>query len=82
MAAALTMVDGVHILDGKKMSPTGLGSQGERGPDAHGGSDVSRAPQGGPYSHPLNLFSEREAIVVTQSLICLQEATWGEVPGV
>jgi hypothetical protein len=47
----------------------------------HGGPDVSRTPEKGPGSHPLNLLSEREAIVVTQSFISLQEATWGEVPG-
>lgn len=47
VAAALAMVDGVHILDGKKMSSTGLGSKG-KGPYAHGGSEASRAPKEGP----------------------------------
>lgn len=78
----MTMVDGVHILDGKKESPTGLGAtRGREGLNAHGGSDVYGALQRGPYPHPLNLLSEREAIVVTQSLVCLQEATWGGARG-
>lgn len=38
-------------------------------------------PRGGFYPYPLNLLLEREAIVVTQSLICLQEATWGGARG-
>lgn len=81
MAAALMMVDGVHILDRKKVSPSGLGSQGQGGTQCTWGSDVSRTRQSGPYAHPLNLLSEREAIVVTQSLICLQKATWGGARG-
>lgn len=50
MAAALTMVDGVHILDGKKMSPTGLGPQGAgRDLIMHMGIRcLQNPPEGGP----------------------------------
>lgn len=42
---------------------------------------LQNPPEGGSYPYPLNLLLEREAIVVTQSLICLQEATWGGARG-
>ena len=83
MAAALTMVDGVHILGGKKVPPTCLGPQEVGGTSqSTRGIRCLQSPQRGPYSHPLNLLSEREAIVVTYGLVCLREAPWVGAKGV
>lgn len=77
MAAALAIVDSVHILDVKKIVTASLGPQRVEGLSTHRGVQrlVSRAPPKGPYPYPLNLFTEWEAIVVAQSFIRLQEAT-------
>lgn len=44
MAAALMMVDGVDILDRKKVSPTGLGSQGAGRDSMHAGIRCFKNP--------------------------------------
>lgn len=71
MAAALTMVDGVHILDGKNYLQLVWDHKVQGGTHSIWGTRCLRSPERGPYSHPLNLLSEREAIVVTQSLVRL-----------
>lgn len=75
MAAALAMVDSVHILDVKKIFTASLGPQRVEGLSIHRGVKYLQSSPKGPDSHPLNLLSEWEAIVVTESFICLQEAT-------
>lgn len=48
MAAALTVVDSVHVLDRKKVSPTSLGHKEQGGTQCNGGQMSSEPPREGP----------------------------------
>lgn len=75
MAAALAMVNSVHILDVKKILTASLGPQRVEGLSTHKGHQRSPEFPKRALPYPLNLLSEWEAIVITQSFVCLQEAT-------